>query len=536
MGNFNLRDGIKAVFAAGTPLQLRLHWILRISAGLCFIGHGAWGIITKSGWLPFYDVFNVPHNLAWMSMPLVGTMDIVLGVLLLMRPIPAIMLYMAAWAVMTATLRPLAGQGWWEFLERGGNYGAPLALLYLCGTPRAVRDWFVEAKEPALTKVRMATLTWHLRVYTAMLMIGHGGYGAFHQKEMLINHFRAIGFKFQLLSPQFFIATFGWIEILLGLAILLKPTRKLALFLVFWKLITEFLYVIHGPFFWEVFEFIERWGSYGCPLALYYLLAKKDSLKPADTSLNEEFNHVIIFLCIFVVGLVVVPKNLIFKPQAAQYTGTLSDPGQPRLKANGKPAAPGEIELPNFPIRELSSGGYVVFMRHTPRNIEADKEAGQKRNIHDRNSTCSEATRLNADGVAYARQIGELIKAMDLPLGEVITSPSCRTQQMVKLMFPNENYFTMKEILYIYAREPGADHAHYNLGITEVLTKPLEHGQNRYILAHKNVIRHDTIGFMIDLDEGDSAVFKPTGQFGQFNPVGKIPIQAWLDLYKRTEK
>ena len=35
-------------------LHRQLHWVLRISVALCFIGHGTWGIITKAGWLPFF--------------------------------------------------------------------------------------------------------------------------------------------------------------------------------------------------------------------------------------------------------------------------------------------------------------------------------------------------------------------------------------------------------------------------------------------------------------------------------------------------
>ena len=41
-----------ALFRDKATLQTQLHWTLRITAALCFIGHGTWGLITKSGWLP----------------------------------------------------------------------------------------------------------------------------------------------------------------------------------------------------------------------------------------------------------------------------------------------------------------------------------------------------------------------------------------------------------------------------------------------------------------------------------------------------
>ena len=38
-----------------TELQPRLHRVLRVTGGLCFIGHGAWGVITKAAWLPYFS-------------------------------------------------------------------------------------------------------------------------------------------------------------------------------------------------------------------------------------------------------------------------------------------------------------------------------------------------------------------------------------------------------------------------------------------------------------------------------------------------
>lgn len=35
--------------------------------------------------------------------------------------------WMLLWCLWTALLRPLSGQGWWEFLDRAGNYGVRLA-------------------------------------------------------------------------------------------------------------------------------------------------------------------------------------------------------------------------------------------------------------------------------------------------------------------------------------------------------------------------------------------------------------------------
>ena len=67
-------------------LQTRLHWVLRITAACCFIGHGAWGVITKEGWLPFFRSQGIPDDIAWKLMPIIGAFDIIMAILLLIKP------------------------------------------------------------------------------------------------------------------------------------------------------------------------------------------------------------------------------------------------------------------------------------------------------------------------------------------------------------------------------------------------------------------------------------------------------------------
>lgn len=115
---------------------LLFFWLLRIAAGLEFIGHGAFGIITKAVWVPYFGVVGIPERWAYKLMPVVGSVDIFLGFLVLLKPIRAALVYMAIWGLWTALLRPLSGETIWETIERAPNYLVPLALLYLRGLPR----------------------------------------------------------------------------------------------------------------------------------------------------------------------------------------------------------------------------------------------------------------------------------------------------------------------------------------------------------------------------------------------------------------
>jgi hypothetical protein len=121
---------------------------------MCFIGHGAFGILTKAAWVPYFAVAGVGETAAWRLMPLIGGVDIAIGVLVFVWPCRALFAWAATWAMWTAALRPFAGQGWSEFFERAGN--SSLAALsgdtFLGGYPQD-KHAGVSAKVKALAGV-----------------------------------------------------------------------------------------------------------------------------------------------------------------------------------------------------------------------------------------------------------------------------------------------------------------------------------------------------------------------------------------------
>jgi len=252
-------------------LETWLHWILRIGALWCFVGHGAFGIIGKAGWLPYYRVFGVADSLAWDTMPIIGAVDIAIGILILLRPMRAVLVYAVFWTVLTALLRPLAGQGLWqEVFDRAGNYGLPLVLLLLVGFGnRNVRSWFEHARPLEVTVDLARALSWAMRICIALLLIGHGGFGIthLHDKEW-IGYLGSLGVSPDAASPRL-IAAIGWFEVCLGLAVLVKPHRGLILFVLAWKIGTELLRPLAGEPMWE---FVERGGDFYLPVALLLVL------------------------------------------------------------------------------------------------------------------------------------------------------------------------------------------------------------------------------------------------------------------------
>ena len=64
-------------------LNNKLHYTLRFASAMCFIGHGAFGIITKPIWANYFAVFGIGHDMAYNLMPVVGVLDILMGISLL---------------------------------------------------------------------------------------------------------------------------------------------------------------------------------------------------------------------------------------------------------------------------------------------------------------------------------------------------------------------------------------------------------------------------------------------------------------------
>ncbi len=257
-------------------ISRQVYWILRIALAGCFIGHGAYGILKKPAWLVYYTALHISPEWADKLFPVIGTMDILLAISVLIYPCRAALLWMTFWAVFTSLLRPLAGEGYWEFLERAGNYGVPIALLignglYVSSNKKdfeKIKNWKFDPQ----TANRLILI---LKYTIGLLLIGHGGFGALMHKEMLIKHFASIGIQINHSA----LAVIGWYEILLGLLVIIKPARGILIWVLCWKIGTELLYPISGSLIWE---FIERAGDYGAPLALFFLMDPK--LFPSKSS------------------------------------------------------------------------------------------------------------------------------------------------------------------------------------------------------------------------------------------------------------
>jgi len=255
-----------------------LEWTLRIGAFLCFVGHGAFGIITKQAWLPYFAIAHVGPETAVKLMPLIGAVDIMMGCLVLVSPRPAVVYWMTLWAVWTALLRPLAGESGWEAIERAGNYGVPLAMIALLTPWRGIGGFLGPISILPLSDDLLRRVKFVLVAMVALLLVGHGALGLEVKAGLVANYASVFPQDIAARMTPFI----GGAEIGLALVLARWPSVPLALFVGAWKLGVESLFVTAGAPFWEI---VERGGSYAAPVALAIVLVI--AARGRDRTANE---------------------------------------------------------------------------------------------------------------------------------------------------------------------------------------------------------------------------------------------------------
>lgn len=238
-----------------------IHYTLRIAVAMCFIGHGAFGIITKPIWCNYFAVFGIGKEFAYKIMPVVGSIDILLGIIMIFYPVRAILIYLIFWGLATASLRPLSGEHFAELIERAGNFGVPLALLIFVGGIRGMRqnifsrlDTMKEIDTKSFSRALLC-----LRIVVFLLIAGHGWLNLI-EKKGIISQYQSLG----LSSPANIALTVGIFEIATAFLVLFRPIRPVIFMLLIWKMASELFY----PHY-EFFEWVERGGSFGAILALW---------------------------------------------------------------------------------------------------------------------------------------------------------------------------------------------------------------------------------------------------------------------------
>ncbi|MES2829859.1 MAG: hypothetical protein V4687_17000 [Bacteroidota bacterium] len=257
------------IFTSIVKTTDKIYHTLRIASAMCLIGHGIFGIITKAIWCNYLAVIGIGEAMAYQLMPIIGTIDILMGLSLLFYPVRAVALWLVIWGLATASMRPLAGESFAELLERAGNFGAPLALLLLCPAEKGFKAWFKKLRPPgSITPMQSKRLKICLQLAAFFLLAGHGWLNLIEKKGLLAQY-ASLGFE-----NVYNVALYaGIFELAAGIVILVKPFRSVVIIILIWKTGTELFYP-----HWALIEWVERGGSYGTLLALWFIGSTKKGL------------------------------------------------------------------------------------------------------------------------------------------------------------------------------------------------------------------------------------------------------------------
>ena len=167
-------------------------------------------------------------------------------------------------------------------------------------------------------------------------------------------------------------------------------------------------------------------------------------------------------------------------------------------------------------LAALRSGGYVLFFRH------AATDFGQNDDNMTGYEDCSTQRNLTDKGRDEARAIGAELRALAIPVGDVLASPFCRTRETAQLIFGR---VTVSAEVRGGPAQPDSP-ARY-AALRELLAEPVPRGTNRAIVSHGNPYRAVVGGPY--LAEGEAAVIEPRGPAG-FRVVARVRPDAWREL------
>ena len=165
----------------------------------------------------------------------------------------------------------------------------------------------------------------------------------------------------------------------------------------------------------------------------------------------------------------------------------------------------------NVPIQELKSGGYVILVRHgtTPESVlPREQRTGEPSPLD--LARCELQFNLTEQGRDEAHAIGVGVQRLGIPVGRVVSSPYCRTQETARLAFGRVDEISEALVRRSYVPIPGAPVPPRWQQRIEALrrllaTAPVS-GTNTVLVTHNDNIR-DAVGFEITAAEPCGAIW-----------------------------
>ena len=176
----------------------------------------------------------------------------------------------------------------------------------------------------------------------------------------------------------------------------------------------------------------------------------------------------------------------------------------------------GAAEIDPSIVAQLRKGGYVLYMRHASTDFSQNDAAMTSY------EDCASQRNLTEKGRAEARQIASHIKRLEIPIGEVLASPYCRTMETARLAFGKATATNDVRGGPVRSDDP----KRYE-GLIRLLSAPVAAGENRVLCSHGNPFQ--AVAGPPYLAEGEIAIVRPEGGT-RFRVLARIRPEDWSSL------
>jgi broad specificity phosphatase PhoE len=174
-------------------------------------------------------------------------------------------------------------------------------------------------------------------------------------------------------------------------------------------------------------------------------------------------------------------------------------------------------------VAALRQGGYNIYFRHAATDWSQNDQVSKA----DDWTSCdsSRMRQLSEAGREIATAIGEVLRALQIPIGQVFASPYCRTVQTARHMQVG-SVQTTTDIMNLRVAEYFGGPSAIAERTRRRLSMPPPAGTNTVLVAHGNVLVTATGVYP---QETEGIVFRPDG-LGSYSFVARISPQGWKRL------
>jgi len=195
------------------------------------------------------------------------------------------------------------------------------------------------------------------------------------------------------------------------------------------------------------------------------------------------------------------------------------------------PAAPSSSESPTAgPDRSLAEslrhGGYVIYFRHAQTDRSATDEAEDPEWWRSRDP--QEMRQLSAEGRDEAREVGEALRDLGVPVDAVLSSEYWRAEETARLLGAGSVETTPGLNLLRWAETEGGEDGRQRTRaeLRRLLSAPPPETTNTVLVGHRENLMEAAD---VSLEEGEAAVFEPLGG-GGFRLVTIVSPEDWTAL------